>query len=360
MAKNKNRNRDDDAPDVYFIPPNYVDSSGVFGGMFRLRNAIEACAIGGISAWLLFGVTAGMDLTMRVTILLAVVLPLMFFAAIGVMGLSVTEFLHFCFRFVFKRRIIGRSAFNAVSEDEAVYEAQWNGKEGTVKRRVRRTGLFARKIKRRIDAGIDPGKRQKGMLVRGRGKGRWGKFIRTSNEVADYIPIKKIKNGIIYTTDGRYVKMIEVTPINFLLRTPKEQRSIIWSFVSFLKISPVKMQLKCLSKKADIEKHLSAAKADLDRETNEECRILQEDYMKLLYDIGSKEAVSRRFFIIFEYEPYMRAKDIEADAIAKAEVSINLRKSTFIYIYNSIFWRKLQHVLHNLQKKLHAKYQNAT
>ena len=55
--------------------------------------------------------------------------------------------------------------------------------------------------------------------------------------------------------------------------------------------------------------------AFLERETNEECRILQEDYMKLLYDIGSKEAVSRRFFIIFEYEPYMRAKDIETDAI---------------------------------------------
>jgi len=316
MAKNKYKDRDDDTADVYFIPPNYVDSSGVFGGMFRLRNAIEACAVGGVSAWLLFGVTAGMDLTIRVTVLLAGVLPLMFFAAIGVMGLSITEFLYFCFRFVFKRRVIGRAAFNAVSEDEAVQEAQWDGKESSIKRNSRRSGLFAKRMRSRIDARIDPSKKQKGMLVRGRGKGRWGKFIRTANEVADYIPIKKIKNGIIYTTDNRYVKIIEVTPINFLLRTPKEQRSIIWSFVSFLKISPVKMQLKCLSKKADIDKHLNIAKADLQRETNEECHILQEDYMKLLYDIGSKEAVSRRFFIIFEYEPYMRAKDIEADAIA--------------------------------------------
>jgi hypothetical protein len=109
---------------VYFIPPNYVDSSGVFGGMFRLRNAIEACAVGGISAWLLFGATEGMNLTIRITVLLSVVLPLMFFAAIGVMGLSITEFLFFCFRFVFKRRIIGREAFNAVSCDEVAQEAQ--------------------------------------------------------------------------------------------------------------------------------------------------------------------------------------------------------------------------------------------
>ena len=279
MAQSKHR--DEDTPDIYFIPPNYVDSSGVFGGMFRLRNAVESCAVGGASAWLIFGVTAGMDLTIRIIVLLSVVLPLMFFAAIGIMGLSITEFLFFCFRFLFKRRIIGESSHEKTN------------------------------------------KGQKGMLSRS----RRGKFIRTTSEAADYIPIKAIKNGIIYTTDGRYVKIIEVTPINFLLRTPKEQRSIIWSFVSFLKVSPIKMQLKCLAKKADIEKHLSIARADLQKEKNKECRALQEDYMKLLYDIGSKEAVSRRFFIIFEYEPYIRARDIEADAIASLNTIAATAKS---------------------------------
>jgi len=281
VAKNKQRDRDDDSADVYFIPPNYVDSSGVFGGMFRLRNAIEALAVGGLSAWSLFGVTAEMDLTIRIIILLAGVLPLMFFAAVGVMGLSITEFLYFFVRFVYKRRVIG----------------------DVVTLKNRRSGVMIRS-----KGGVMG-------MIKGLGKRR-RRYIRTANEVADYLPIKKIMNGIIHTTDNRYVKIIEVTPINFLLRTPKEQRSIIWAFVSFLKISPVKMQLKCLSKKADIEKHLNIARANLQNETNAECRELQQDYMKLLYDIGSKEAVSRRFFIIFEYEPYIRAKDVEADAIA--------------------------------------------
>ena len=31
----------------------------------------------------------------------------------------------------------------------------------------------------------------------------------------DFLPIKKIKNGTIYTDDGRYVKVLEVLPINF-------------------------------------------------------------------------------------------------------------------------------------------------
>ena len=72
------------------------------------------------------------------------------------------------------------------------------------------------------------------------------------NPVADYLPIRKIENGIIYTKDHRYVKVVEVIPINFLLRSAREQRGIIYSFVSYLKISPVKLQFKVLTRRADI------------------------------------------------------------------------------------------------------------
>lgn len=59
----------------------------------------------------------------------------------------------------------------------------------------------------------------------------------------------KIANGIVYTTDGRYVKILEIEPINFLLRSAREQQGIIYSFISYLKISPVKLQIKMISKK---------------------------------------------------------------------------------------------------------------
>ena len=74
------------------------------------------------------------------------------------------------------------------------------------------------------------------------------------NPSAAYLPIRKIKNGIIYTKDRRYVKVIEVVPINFLLRSAREQRNIIYSFISYLKISPVKLQFKVLTRRADINR----------------------------------------------------------------------------------------------------------
>ena len=54
----------------------------------------------------------------------------------------------------------------------------------------------------------------------------------------DFIPIKNLEHGIIETTDGRYIKILEVEPINFMLRSEEEQYEIICSFASWLKISP--------------------------------------------------------------------------------------------------------------------------
>lgn len=42
---------------------------------------------------------------------------------------------------------------------------------------------------------------------------------KTSEFVQDFLPVREIRNGIIETTDDRYVKIIEILPINFLLRS---------------------------------------------------------------------------------------------------------------------------------------------
>ena len=99
------------------------------------------------------------------------------------------------------------------------------------------------------------------------------------NPVADYLPISRIENGIIYTKDHRYVKVVEVIPINFLLRSAREQRGIIYSFVSYLKISPVKLQFKVLTRRADIGRHMDTVRREMAQETNEQCRLMQEDYL---------------------------------------------------------------------------------
>ena len=57
---------------------------------------------------------------------------------------------------------------------------------------------------------------------------------------------------------------------------------MIYSFISYLKISPVKLQIKMISKKADINKHLEQSQLELERETDPHCQELQRDYIQFL------------------------------------------------------------------------------
>lgn len=122
----------------------------------------------------------------------------------------------------------------------------------------------------------------------------------------DFIPIKNLEHGIIETVDGRYIKILEVEPINFMMRSAEEQYAIISSFASWLKISPVHLQFKSITRKADSDKHIAMLRKEMDTEENEQCKKLSEGYIRLIKDVGSREALTRRFFLIFRYEELRR------------------------------------------------------
>lgn len=122
----------------------------------------------------------------------------------------------------------------------------------------------------------------------------------------DFITIKNLEHGIIETTDGRYIKILEIEPINFMLRSEEEQYEIICSFASWLKISPVHLQFKSITRKADSDKHIAMLRKEMETEESEQCKKLSEGYIRLIKDVGSREALTRRFFLIFRYEELRR------------------------------------------------------
>lgn len=161
--------------------------------------------------------------------------------------------------------------------------------------------------------------------------------------VQDYLPIKDIRNGIIETTDGRYIKILEIEPINFTLRSDEEQFNIISSFASWLKISPMRFQFKSLTRKADSDKHVAMVREELEAEDNLQCKELGEDYIRLIKDVGSREALTRRFFLIYQYEAVGRN---ESDDYAKVYGMLQTAEQTarayFLQCGNSIVQPKDQ------------------
>lgn len=247
---------------IYIIPPNFIEGGTLFGGLVKLRNALEAGTLAVAVGWPVFKLN--IPITTKIIILCLTALPLFVFGLMGINGECLSSFVISFIKFIKSRRV-----------------------EGVLKKK-RRTKLDSIYI----------------------------------NPTAAFLPIEKIDNGVIYTKDHRYIKIIEVLPINFLLRSAREQKNIIYSFISYLKISPVKVQFKVITKKADTSKHKEIVKQEMKSETDANCRKLQRDYLNLINRIGSREATTRRFFIAFEYESYgRRVKDEEGEAIASLQTA---------------------------------------
>ena len=320
--------------DIYYIPPNFLTSGRLFGGMIRVRNAIEACVL-----VLLTGlpiIRLPLSLTARIILLCLIPLPLGIFAVIGFDGDSLTEFALNWIKWLFNRRILYRSdaepqqsdkpSVRQRSENQAPHQPpeQLGIKLKQHPPKARKRG---RRRQRKSSDKKKPAQDRKAPPKKGR------KAATTEG----IIPVVDINHGIAHLSDDRYIKILEVEPINFLLRSVREQKNIISAFASWMKISPVKLQIKVLTKKADISKHLNAIERDMDRENDPKCRELQQDYYNLIKTIGSREAITRRFLIIFEYEPtYNNRKSDYAEIVSTLETAARTARQYFQHCDNVV------------------------
>ena len=291
--------------DTYIIPPNFIEGGTLMGGMFKTRNVIEAGILGALTGVPVLKLP--FSLTTRIIILCLTTLPLVLVALIGIGGGSLSEFILQFFSFLRNRRTLDRDGANRGKKSMLPSWGHSVPKEDDNETPKSRNRLEVDFKERKVD-------RFKTFLA---------PEVKPLNPLADYVPVETIKHGVIYTRDHRYVKILEVVPVNFLLRSAQEQRSIIYSFISYLKIAPVKVQFKVLTKRADIDRHVQAVRRELERETDPHCRMLQEDYLRLIRQLGSREAITRRFFLIFEHEPLPGTKrgHEEEEAIASLQTA---------------------------------------
>ena len=305
--------------DVFFIPPNFLTSGRLFGGMLRARNAIEAGVLA--LATVIPIVQLPFSLSTKVIIMCLTTLPLVILGCIGIDGDSITEFLINWVRWLRKRYCLHRSGADEGTEQRSHLLDRHAGKSAS-----KPPSELGIKIREKADK---PAKQSTRIV-------RLGKRRSSPLTTEGLVSVKDIRNGIVETEDGRYIKILEVEPINFLLRSPKEQRSIISSYASWLKISPVRLQIKVITKKADISKHLKTIEQDIKNETNPKCRELQEDYSRLIQTIGSREAITRRFLLIFEYEAVNNRRTDYAEIVSTLETAARTARQYFVHCDNEI------------------------
>ncbi|WP_409967712.1 hypothetical protein RFF05_14245 [Bengtsoniella intestinalis] len=132
-----------------------------------------------------------------------------------------------------------------------------------------------------------------------------------------WLPIHSIVDGVVITKDKRFIKILEVLPLNFYLKPESERETIIASYAAFLKIAPNTLQVQVITQKADMSGYIKRMEGYAQKEDTPECQSMIEDNLIKIGELGQSHAMTHRFFIIFQYEPQMRPLQPTAKSIAK-------------------------------------------
>ena len=135
------------------------------------------------------------------------------------------------------------------------------------------------------------------------------------DSIQAWLPIKNIRGGVVVTRDNRFIKILEVLPVNIYLKSANDRQNIIASYAAWLKIAPDSIQLEARTLPADTADYVERMKQYAEREENESCREMIEDNIAEIGQGVASDAIRHRFFLIFQYEAHMKSKGHSVGAI---------------------------------------------
>lgn len=130
----------------------------------------------------------------------------------------------------------------------------------------------------------------------------------------EWIAIKNIySDGIIELNEGSYLKILEVVPINYNLKSELEKEAILNSYKLFFKTCNFNIQILIQSNKEDLTHHISKIRKNISKKENKYLKNLAENYINYISQINiNKKSASKKFYIIIKNNPInKKEKNIE-------------------------------------------------
>ena len=137
-----------------------------------------------------------------------------------------------------------------------------------------------------------------------------------AGSIQAWLPVKDIIKGVVITRDKRFIKIVELLPVNFYTMSEMEKGTAIADLAAYLKIAPSNLQINVLTQKFDLNSYMKMLRGALERERNERCREMIEESMVYVPQLVQREAITHRFFLSFAYDPSMKAADNTPGAVA--------------------------------------------
>lgn len=121
--------------------------------------------------------------------------------------------------------------------------------------------------------------------------------------VQQFIPIEKIENGIIQLTNGKFIVLLQVMPVNFGTMDIDSQVAVLQNFYSWLSMMNGQAQCKAVTERVNMKEYIEEFQEIKAKETNEACRKFDDDYIRLIQEISANnDFVSHQFYLILSFE----------------------------------------------------------
>lgn len=124
-----------------------------------------------------------------------------------------------------------------------------------------------------------------------------------------------LEDGIIKLKNHSYIKIIEIKPINYNLKSNLEKEAILNSYKTFLKTCNFDIQIIVQSNKEDLSKNISKIKENLKSEKQKLIQI-SNNYIKYIkYLNQKKESSKKKFFILIRNSNVKKQININENSI---------------------------------------------
>lgn len=116
------------------------------------------------------------------------------------------------------------------------------------------------------------------------------------------IAIKGVRDGILILPGNQYRAVLEVSSLNFELRSEEEQDAIIETYESFLNSVGSSLQILIRTREIDMDKYLEDLKERLDGETESIYREQLQNYDEFIRSlISNNKILTRHFYVVIPY-----------------------------------------------------------
>lgn len=134
--------------------------------------------------------------------------------------------------------------------------------------------------------------------------------------VQEWLPFEKIlENGIIKLKNFSYIKIIEIVPINFNLKSEIEKEAILNSYKIFFKTCNFDFQILIQSNKENLEKNISNIK-NQEKLENEKIKKISKNYIQYIKELNqSKKSSNKNFYIIIKNDTQKEKEEKQEEII---------------------------------------------